>query len=523
MMRSALISGMLLAATLATSAAAAAVTPAQAATVRLSLADAYRLAASNNLGARIAREERDIAAFNVEIELGVFDWDVFASAGAGRIQVEDLNPRSSGLGTIFFGDVFADQSTRSASVGTSKLFGWGGTLAASASPYWSSTEVQQHNHLFGSDQIVATSFGTLNPYGGHVSLTYDQPLLRGRGPAAVEARLEAARQRALEADVTYRLQLIQLLTTTDNLYWDHVFALQNLTNKQEALRAAQARLGEDSERVKSGMLAPLELPQVEASVADRETQVYSAEAAVDNTRAALLTFLYADRAKPASVQIVDQPSLVPYDQTLDQSERTAADRRPELKLAADQVAERLIQERAARNRLLPQLDAVVSYTGYSRSQSGIGAAVDDLLQGRLPGYYVGLNLSVPLGNHAARGAFAQSRASREEAELVVADVRETVRLEVQQSYTALKASEKQVVAAQKAVDFHVQSLQAETDKLESGYSTSFFVLQRQDELDQARTALIQAQVDYRKALTGLERSVGVLLDDRLPDLAARRP
>lgn len=502
-----------LAAQAAASVQAAAPVPAP---VRLSLADAYRLAATNNLGARIAREERDIAAFDVQIERGVFDWNVFATTGTGRIQAEDANPRSSGLGTIFFGDIAIDQRMHSASVGTSKLFGWGGALSASVSPYWSSTEVQQQNHLLDSDQIVATSFATTNPYGGHLNLTYDQPLLRGRGSAAAEARLKAAEQRADEADVRFRLDLIQLLITTDNLYWDHVFALQNLTNKREALRAAAKQLSEDSERVKSGMLAPLELPQVEASVADRETQVYSAEAAVENTRAALVTFLYADRPHPAGLEITDRPAFEPFDETLDDAEREALRRRPELRLAASQVAERLIEERAARNRLLPQLDAVASYSGASRSQSAAGAAVEDLLQGRLPGYYVGLNFSIPLGNRTARGAFAQSRASREEAELVVANFRETVRLEVQQAYTALKASEKQTAAAQKAVDFHVQSLQAETDKLESGYSTSFFVLQRQDELDQARTALIQAQVDYRKARTELERSTGALLDRRLP-------
>ncbi|HEY6324295.1 MAG TPA: TolC family protein [Thermoanaerobaculia bacterium] len=490
-----------------------------AAVVRLSLAEAYRLAATNNLGARIARDQRDIAAFDVEIERGVFDWNVWANAGAGRIQAEDANPRSSGLGTIFFADISVDQSTRAAGAGTSKLFGWGGSLSASFSPSWTSIGVQQQNHLFGSDEIVATSFSTLNPYGGHLSLAYDQPLLRGRGSVAAEARLKAAEERADEAEIVYQLSLIQLLTTTDNLYWDHVFALQNLLNKREALLAAQKQLSEDSERVKSGMLAPLELPQVEASVADRETQVYSAEAAVDNTRAALLTFLYADRPRPAGAEIADQPALVPFGETVDDAERDAMARRPELKLAAGQVAERLIEERFAQNRVLPQLDAIATYTGLARSQPGAGAALSDLLTARLPGYFVGLTLSLPLGNRAARGAFEQSRVAREEAELSVVNIRENVRLEVQQAYTALRASEKQVGAAQKAVDFHVQSLQAETDKLESGYSTSFFVLQRQDELAQARTALIQAQVDYRRALTGFERATGVLLDRRLPGQA----
>ncbi|HJU83416.1 MAG TPA: TolC family protein [Holophagaceae bacterium] len=481
----------------------------------LSLADAYRLALENNLQARISRDERDISRFGVQSEEGAFDWTLFAAAGTGRTQLEDANPKSSGLGNIFFSDAFSDQRTRFASLGMGKLFGWGGTATLSVSPFWSSTSVQQQNHPLDSNQITASQFGTVNPYGGKLTLALNQPLLRGFGTDAAEARLKAAQKRAEEGDISYQLSLIRLVATTDNLYWDHVFAVQNLANKRDALALAQKQLDEDSERVKSGMLAPLDLPQVEATVAEREKQVYSAEAEVENTRAALLAQIYADQPRPGELRLADQPGPVPFDRSLDEAERLALENRPEVKVASTQVAERLIQERAAHNRLLPQLDATLAYTGAAKSQDNLGPALTDLLQGQLPGYYVGLALAVPVGNRAARGAYGQARASRHEAELVVSSVRQAILLEVQQAYAALKASEKQVEAAQKALDFRQKSLEAEQDKLENGLSTSFFILQRQDELDQARTALIQAQVDYRKALTGLQRAMGVLLERRL--------
>lgn len=479
--------------------------------VQLSLAQAYQLALENNLQARIARDERDIARFGVEVQRGAFDWTAFADASAGRLQTEDENPRSSGLGTIFFGDIAADQRTRSAAVGVNKFFGWGGTATLSVNPFYVSTDVQQNNHPLGSDQITSSAYGTMNPYGGRVTLSLDQPLLRGRGSDAAEARLKDAQKRAEQGDISYRLSLIQLVSTTDGLYWDYAFAIQNLSNKRAALALAQQQLDEDNERVKSGMLAPLDLPQVEASVAEREKQVYSAEAQVENARAALLDQLYADQPKPADLRLEDQPGgLVPFGASLGDATREAMENRPELKLASSQVEARLIEERAARNRLLPQLDATLAYTGASRSQESLSPALQDLFQGQLPGYYVGLTLSIPLGNHAARGAYSQTKASRHEAELVVGSIRQAIQLDVQQAYTALRASEKQVSAAEKALDYREKSLAAENDKLENGLSTSFFILQRQDELDQARTALIQAQVDHRKALTNLQRAMGVL-------------
>ena len=198
---------------------------------------------------------------------------------------------------------------------------------------------------------------------------------------------------------------------------------------------------------------------------------------------------------------------------LQEAERIALAQRPELKGAAAALQARRVLELDSENRTLPRLDAFAAYSGSAASRGSIGDVVSDLTAQRYPGYALGLQLKVYLGNHAAKALVSQRRAQRLEAELDIQGLRQTVLLEVQQAHNDLRSSAKGVEALTKALEFREKSLDAESTKLENGLSTSFYVLQRQDELDQARTALAKAKIAFRKAHTAFYKAIGSLGED----------
>ena len=57
-------------------------------------------------------------------------------------------------------------------------------------------------------------------------------------------------------------------------------------------------------------------------------------------------------------------------------------------------------------------------------------------------------------------------------------------------------------------------LSAERDRYDTGLSTNFLVLTRQNDLAQARLSEISAATQYRQALTDFARATGMLLADR---------
>lgn len=482
------------------------------AVLRLTHKEALRLGAVNLLQARVAREVRETFRQLPEAERGAFDWTLSASAQNGRTQwgVNDL--RASGLDSLYLTASAATLESRSASLGVSRLNALGGTLSLNLASGYNSLANQWNSTTFPNGPAGVVAWSTLNPYSGTASLSYTQPLLRGFGPAAAEARLRAALEEAKGADETFRLRMIELLARVDRLYWDQVYAGQNLDNKRIALELARRQLSEDQDRVKSGMLAPIELPQVEASVADREKQVLAAEALLANARQALLVELFPDADRPGALEPADAPEPGPRPPSLEEALGKALERRPELARAGHALAADRTLEKAAKNALLPQLDTQVAVLRDTTSRSDAGGVWNDWTQSRYPGYYVGLSFSYPLGNRARKARLSSARAATRGAEYEVSDTRNAITLDLDQTYTELITARKQVEAADKALVFRQQSLDAEMSKLENGMSTSFFVLQRQEELDQARTADLEARISAERARTDLKRAMGTLAD-----------
>ena len=481
--------------------------------LRLTHRQALQLGTSNLLQARIAREVREELRQLPEGELGAFDWQLAGSVNNGKLEAGELNPRFSGLSNLYYTSLNTTLEARSANLGVSKLDAIGGTLNLNFTSGYNNAFYQVNNQTLPMGPAAALAYGTTNPYSGNMSLSYTQPLLRGFGRDAALARLRAALDQAKGADETFRGRMMELLSLVDNLYWNQVYAQQNLDNKKIAQQLALAHLEEDQERVKSGMLAPIELPQVEATVAELEKDVLSARALLSNAQAALVENLFPDAGdRPASLDLEDVPGAGPEPAPLEVALRSARGHRPELGQAGFNLAANRTLEKAAHNAILPQLDTQIAVLRDTTSHPDVSGVWNDVSQGRYPGYYVGLTFSYPIGNRARKAHLSQARAATRAAEYLVQDTQTAVGLDVEQAYTGLVTARKEVEAEDKALAFRQQSLDAEMSKLDNGMSTSFFVLQRQAELDQARTADLEARIAAEKARTNLRRAMGTLVE-----------
>jgi outer membrane protein TolC len=484
----------------------------EAAPLRLTHQQALRLGLTNLLQARIAREIREQLRQAPEAEKGIFDWQLGASATNGRLEFGEINPRFSGLASLYLTEFNTTQDIRSASLGLSKLDAFGGTVSLTFNTGFNASSFIVNNQTLPTGPAASLAFGTVNPYSGTANLSYSQPLLRGFGRSVTEAKLRAVLEEAKGASEGFRTRMQELLTQVDNLYWDQVYAHQNLENKQVALKLSQAHLQEDQEKVNSGMLAPIELPQVEATVAERERQLLSAQALLDNAKAALLETLFPDGDRPGSLDLVDAPVPGPEPLPLAEAKAKAMAHRPEIGQAQYSLAANRSLEQAAHNALLPRLDSQVAVIRDTTSHSDVNAVFNDWSQGKYPGYFVGLSFSFPIQNRTSRARMAQARSAIRGSQYLVQDTLTTVNLDVEQAFNFLITARKQVEAADKALEFRKQSLDAEMSKLENGMSTPFFVLQRQEELDQARTADLEARIGAEKAQTNYARAMGTLVE-----------
>jgi len=355
---------------------------------------------------------------------------------------------------------------------------------------------------------------TPTPYPGTLSATYNQNLLNGFGREVTTAPLVVAQKNAKAADYTFQLAIINLVAATESQYWDLVYAERFLDNKKIALDLAQKQLKENTIRMQVGTMAPIDVTSAEAQVAQAEQDIITAEAQLANARDALVRALYPNAERPASLTTTDSPTLSYTKLDEASAVKMATDRRVELKSAriAKEVA--TLQSKVAENRTLPTLSAFASYNGNADNYATLSPVNTDLTGLKWPGYTVGVKFAVPIQNRAAKGNLSSARANLRSSELSLRDQELSIMLQVRTAVRNVEAAEKGVKAAEKTRYYQQKNLEAEQKKFENGMSTNFVVLQVMTNLDNSRSAELQAQINYAKAVTAMEQSVGNLMEAR---------
>lgn len=468
--------------------------PAPAAPLRLTLQEAITTALKNNLQVEISQADRDFTKAGVLGAEGAFDWNLSGSLSWKRQESGSANGNHANDLTT---------QSRSLSAGLDKAFDWGGALNLEYAPSY-----RLQSYTLSGAKVSPY------PYSGAFTATYTQNLLKGFGRQVSDANLIVARKSAQAADYQFQKEIIKLVADTEAQYWDVVNSQKKLENKKQALALAEKQLRENKIRVEVGTMAPIEVTSAEAAVAQREQEIISAEADLLNARDALIQALFPRGNRPASLEPTDAPALGRAQMSEAEAERMALEHRVELKGAQLDLESKQVLEGAAKNGLLPTLNATVGYTGDSASWDGLSNVNKDLTKATYPGYSASLQFAMPVFNRAAKGKLIQARANRRSSELGLKDLQLGIKLEARTAVRNLEAAEKSVKAAEKTRIFREKDLEAEQKKFENGMSTNFLVLSKQNDLDSAKAQELQAQITYMNAVTSLEKALGNLLEAR---------
>jgi outer membrane protein TolC len=474
----------------------------------LSLQEALKAALENNFQVQIATEARASSSAGVAIAQGAFDLTLVSGLSYGR---QDSATTRSLYPTGPLARTEATTTNRNLMLGAQKPFEWGGNLQVSYSPGFS---YAKGDYQDPNTQAYLGRFGTKYPYSASLTGTYTQSLLRGFGRPVNEVNVIVAKKSSQAADYQFSLAMINLVAAAETQYWDLVYAGRNLANTQAALALAQEQLDDNRAKAKAGTLAEIEVTSAQAAAARQKQALIAAKAQLRNAHDALLRTLYP-RAKPGDrLEPSEAPDLSYAQVEATLAEKLALDRRIELKVAKLARESMGALRVAAENRLLPQLNAFVTYSATSDNRASLGPVNGDLSGGAYPGYGVGLTFSFPLANRAAKGSVAQARANERGSELSLRDLELGITLQVRQAVETVEASREGVEAARVTRTFREEDLRAEQKKFENGMSTTFLVLFKQNDLDLAKAAELQAQIGYAKARMGMELATGNLLEAR---------
>jgi outer membrane protein TolC len=476
--------------------------------VHLALDEVVALALERNLGLRVQRYSREQARLGIQEAMGIYDLGLIGDASVSS----EESPSASNLEGAAVQKQDRDQLT----LGLSQLIPSGGTVQFS----FSNSKLETNSQFF-----------TINPsYNSGLDFSLSQPLLRNFGRDATEFGLRIA---ALDSDIAregFVEQVVSTIAAAENAYWNLVAARFRLSVAEESLQLARQLHENNRVRVDVGTLAPLELVASEAGIATREEEIIRARAAIGDAEDVLRYLIDVDDARLWTMALVPETAAETEYLTFDLPEAlaTALDSRPEL--AREQLALRGREIRAAyyRSQTKPRLDLVARY-GFngvggdvvvrdnqgnvvSRLPGGWDDALDQVTGADFPGWSVGLEFGMPLQNRSARARATSAELALEQGRVGLDQRRQVVEAEVRIAARGLETGRQEIESARVSVRLAESNLDAEKKKYENGLSTSFQILQVEEELAAARLRLVQAVTGYRRALVAYHQSIGKLLD-----------
>ncbi len=468
------------------------------ATLRLSVKECIALAVANNLDVKVSVQQTRTADADVQAAWGPFDPTPYLKGTYTNSQVPVGNALSgvSGIG------LSASHLFQSAA-GVRHRFLWTG---------------MQYDLGMELDRTrTNSSFALLNPeWEVRPIARVSQPLLRGFGAAANLAGIRLARATQGIALDRFRTDLTEVVFQVENAYYDLVNAIKQREVRQKSLKLAETLLEVNRQKVRVGTLPPIEELQAEAQVASQQEGIIGAQKAIEDAEDVLKRLIrptWRDASEwDARVVPTDELMLGGPAPNTDESIRKALDRRPDYTALSKQVGAQEITIDQKENDLLP----LVNVEGLYR-QTGIGndtnAAFDELTRDQPEVWSVTLSLEYPLGNNTARGELKKAEVERRRLALTMKSLEQVIVAEVREGVRGISTTAKRIQAAKKSTELATKQLEAEQKRYELGVSTSFQVLQFQEDLVNAEQRETQAFVDHRKALLRLQKATGTLLED----------
>jgi outer membrane protein TolC len=378
---------------------------------------------------------------------------------------------------------------------------------------------------------------TINPsFRADLRFTFNQPLLRNFGFASQQQILVAKNRLSMsEEDLKRALQTT--VFSVEQQYWNLVGAIENLRVAEQSLALAQDLLEKNKRGVEVGTMAPIEIINAEAQVAEREANILTAELAVRNEedRLKLTINLQADMADAENLQITptDSPTYEQEDIGLEQAIATALQYRPDLASARIGISNSELDLRYAKNQLLPNLDLSVSYWSPGVSGDRLILDPDNPLAppiGKVPGgisdsfkdvfgfeyknWSIGITLNFPLNTVVSRATHAQAQVNLEQAMLQLREQEMQIYTDIKIAVRNVETAYKAIQARQVARELAERQLEAEEEKLKVGLTTNRWVLQYQTDLASARLNEINAIIQYNLALASLELDMGTSLEKK---------
>lgn len=363
-----------------------------------------------------------------------------------------------------------------------------------------------------------------------------QPLLRGRGteinriagPNALPGQYNGVLIARVRSDISladFEAAVRNLVRDVESNYWELYFAYRDLDTKISARESSRETWENRKLRYENGVGRPDDEAQARQQYFSFQLQANNALTGVANGQQGVLgaernlrRLLGLASGDGTVIRPISEPSVAPVSFDWDQSQRNALSRRVEIRRQKWTIRQRELEYIASKSLNQWQFDLVGQYgfRGFgdnlfgSRSRTN-GSAFDDLINGDLDDWSVGVELGGAIGNRrghlAIRNAelnLVRERALLKEQQRQILHDLNAAFTEVDRSMQSLRTSFNSRVAV-------FDELEPKRKRVSEGQDQVFFLLDAEQRAATAESAVHRAVTDYNQALLNYAYTSGTLL------------
>ena len=400
-----------------------------------------------------------------------------------------------------------------------------------------------------------------------------QPLLNGFGILPNTRYILEAKNTLKVADSQFAQQVIATVSAVQTDYWELVFARENVKVEEAAVAVSNKLYEDNKKQLQIGTMAPLDVLTAESELATDTQNLIVAQTNKLQQETVLLNAITRNPVAPSlqNIEVVPTTPIATPNITenlpLMDAVQEAWQKRPEIFQADLNLKNAEIEVKATRNGLLPVLNLVGQYsatglagnttvlnqtqTGFeadttspvvganglpfnvgnpgapgipafvgipvfntttSVQKSGLGTALNSMIEADFPTYSAGLNLVLPIRNRSAQADSARAQIDKRQQVVQYRQLQNTIFVNVRNAQIALQQDRSQVSAAEKARILAQQTLDAEQKKYQLGSSTSYQVVLRSRDLTTAQGNELRAKINLIEASVNFDQAVGRTLD-----------
>ncbi|MAC19433.1 MAG: hypothetical protein CMJ23_07105 [Phycisphaerae bacterium] len=451
---------------------------------------------SNNLQLEVARFSPEIAAAQVRSEYGKLDV-TFGTTVMATQQVQDAS--SNNLPNLALSSEYTEAETT-----LSVPLAIGGTIDLTADLYRYETEYYE-----------PTPLGSSKAFPSNLSVEVTLPILEGAGYDANLGPIAIAAYDERISEVELRSMLSSLLSSSEQVYWQLLRSWKSTEIQLQLLKLARQQVTDTEALAKAGVVPASQRFRAQLTVEQRQASLFEAE--LDLRRDMRSVKIIMNRPDlPLDGDRVIKPSTKPLLRSFVLNRvdlaMIAVKNRSELLQARLQLEQDDLKMRIARNALLPSL----GFTG-SVGLLGIGAnggreAINTMFDGTYPpGWSVGLDLSMPIGNREAEGEYQSAVISRLQTLSKQRELTMQIAQDVYDAVDQLELTWARLLAYRRAQSDAEKNLDASRLLFKSGGSTSMDVALAIEDLGDARLSVLDSEITYQIAMINLATATGTAL------------